>query len=295
MSQAGRDIKGTIISIKTIITASITLCFFFCSVSFAQSILDMNEKAKVPDFLRENKKGPAKPVENKAFKKGEVLEYRVHYGFVDAGYARIEVKNEDRKIGGQNVFHTIGTGKTHWAFDWFFRVRDRYESYIDEDGLYPWLFVRRVDEGGYIINQDYSFLWNKDTVDNGAGKRFPIPPRTQDMLSSFYYARTLDLGQAKDGDIFSVQAFIDDSVWTGKLKYIGMDTIEIGLGKFSCLKFVPIVQKGRIFKKEEDLTLYISNDKNKIPILAEAKILVGSIKMELMNYSGIANPISKIE
>ncbi len=231
---------------------------------------------------------------NKAFKKGEVLEYRVHYGFVDAGTAKIEIKEEDKKIAGRNVLHAIGTGKSHWTFDWFFKVRDKYETYMDEEGLFPWLFVRRVDEGGYHIKQDYAFFQNKDTVDNGAGKRFAIPHGTQDMLSSFYFARNMELNDAKAGDIFSLEAFIDDSVWTGKLKFLGTDTVEIDLGKFSCLKFAPIVQKGRIFKKEEDLTLFITNDKNKIPILAEAKILVGSVKMELQSYSGLAYPISKV-
>ncbi len=276
---------------------NIFLFFIFSNACFSQSISEKGDKEKFPGLNNDNKplKNSFRSIKNEAFKKGEVLEYRVHYGFVDAGTARIEIKEEDKKIAGRNVFHAIGTGKSHWTFDWFFKVRDKYETYVDEEGIYPWMFVRRVDEGGYIIKQDYAFFQNKDTVDNGAGKRFPIPHGTQDMLSAFYFGRTLDFNNAKKGEIFSIEAFIDDSVWTGKLKFIGTETIEIDLGKFDCLKFVPIVQKGRIFKKEEDLTIYITNDKNKIPILAEAKILVGSIKMELTNYSGIANPISKVD
>lgn len=270
--------------------------FLLNTVCLSQNITGSSDKARVPDLSHKDvNKNAAKSIRNEAFKKGEVLEYRVHYGFIDAGTARVEVREEDRKIAGRSVLHAIGTGKSHWTFDWFFKVRDKYESYIDEEEIFPWMFIRRVDEGGYIINQDYAFFQNKDTVDNGAGKRFAIPHGTQDMLSSFYFARTLDLNNAEEGDIFSIEAFIDDSVWTGKLKFMGTDTVEVGLGKFSCLKFVPIVQKGRIFKREEDLTLYITNDKNKIPVLAEAKILVGSIKMELQNYSGLANPISKVE
>lgn len=266
--------------------------FFFLQgmAGFSQSHSESREKLN-PSALPE----PKPLIKNEAFRKGEVLEYRVHYGFVDAGTARIEVKDEEKKVAGRKVYHVVGTGKSHWTFDWFFKVRDRYESFIDEEGLYPWFFLRRVEEGSYRLKQDYAFFQNKDTVDNGEGKRFAVPHGVQDLLSSFYFSRTMDLSSAKPGDIFGVQVFIDDSVWTGKLKFIGTDTIEVGLGKFSCLKFVPIVQKGRIFKKEEDLTIYISNDKNKIPILAEAKILVGSIKMELQNFSGLANPIAKVE
>lgn len=277
----------------------ITICLFplytFC---FSQSITDNNDRSGKSNADRKNKasdKNSFRAVQNEAFRKGEMLEYRVHYGFIDAGTARLEIREEEKKIAGRSVFHAIGTGKSHWTFDWFFKVRDHYESYIDEEGVFPWLFVRRVDEGGYIIKQDYAFYQNKDTVDNGAGKRFAVPHGIQDMFSAFYFGRTIDFGKAKEGDIFSIDAFIDDSVWTGKLKFIGIETVEIGLGKFNCLKFVPIVQKGRIFKKEEDLTLYITNDKNKIPVLAEAKILVGSIKMELQNYSGLANPVSKVD
>lgn len=265
------------------------------SVCFSQN----SDKAKIPKVQYEEPSPFASDnlpvVKNEAFQKGEVLEYRAHYGFIDAGTARLEVKNENKKIAGRDVFHIVGTGKSHWTFDWFFKVRDRYETYVDEEGLFPWIFVRRVDEGGYIINQDYVFLQHKDSVDNGAGKRFAVPHGIQDMLSAVYFGRNIDFSNAKEGDIFAIDAFIDDSVWTGKLKFAGIENVEIDIGKFNCLKFVPIVQKGRIFKREEDLTVYVTNDKNKIPILAEAKILVGSIKMELTKYEGVANPISRVK
>jgi hypothetical protein len=275
--------------------AFIILLCFLNTLCFSQNISDSHTGNMEAGNKNKTVKNSFRIVQNEAFRKGEVLEYRVHYGFIDAGTARLEIREEEKKIGGRKVYHAIGTGKSHWTFDWFFKVRDRYESYIDEEGIFPWIFIRRVDEGGYVIKQDYAFFQNKDTVDNGAGKRFAVPHGIQDMFSAFYFGRTIDFSSAKEGDIFSIDAFIDDSVWTGKLKFIGTETVEIGLGKFNCLKFAPIVQKGRIFKKEEDLTLYITNDKNKIPILAEAKILVGSIKMELQNYSGLANPISKTD
>jgi hypothetical protein len=96
-------------------------------------------------------------MKNNAYKKGEIITYRVHYGFVDAGTARLEVLNEDKKIGNKDAYHIVGTGKSKGAFDWFFKVRDRYETFIDVDALAPWLFIRRVDEGGYKINQNYVF------------------------------------------------------------------------------------------------------------------------------------------
>ena len=230
-----------------------------------------------------------------AFKPGEVLEYFFHYGIIDAGSARIELKDEARTIGGRKIYHVVGTGKTNRAFDWFFKVRDTYETFIDAEGVFPWLFIRRVDEGGYIINQDYKFLQTKDKVDNGKGEMVDAPEYIQDMLSAFYFSRTMDYSKAKKGDIFTIVAFVDNEVYPLKIKYQGIETISVREGKFNCMKFYPVVQQGRIFKKEEDMSVYITNDKNKIPVLVEAQLLVGSIKMELLSYSGLAHPISKVK
>lgn len=232
-------------------------------------------------------------IPNNAFKKGEVITYRVHYGFIDAGTARLEVMDEEKKYGDRDAYHIVGTGKSRGAFDWFFKVRDRYETFIDADAIVPWVFLRRVDEGGYKINQNYVFnpFQQKVIAD---GKPFDTPANVQDMLSSFYYSRCIDYSKAKAGDIFTIPSFVDNEIFEMKIKYIGRETIETDLGTFKCLKFRPVVQKGRVFKKEEDLNVWITDDDNHIPIRAQAEILVGSIKMDLESYSGLASPISKI-
>ena len=117
----------------------------------------------------------------------------------------------------------------------------------------------------------------------------------QDMLSAFYHARTLDLSTAKPGDIFAMNAFVDKEIFPVKIKFIARETITTDLGTFKCLKFRPIIQKGRVFKNEEDLNVWISDDKNHIPILGQCNVLVGSIKAELTGYSGLANPVSKVD
>ena len=126
------------------------------------------------------------------------------------------------------------------------------------------------------------------------GKSFETPENVQDMLSSFYYSRCIDYSKAKEGDIFTIPSFVDNEIFEMKIKFIGREIIETNLGKFKCIKFRPVVQKGRVFKKEEDLNVWITDDANHIPIRAQAEILVGSIKMDLESYSGLANPISKI-
>jgi hypothetical protein len=233
-------------------------------------------------------------INNSAFKKGEVINYRVYYGFIDAGTARLEVLSEEKKYGDRHAYHIVGTGKSRGAFDWFFKVRDRYETFIDADAIVPWVFLRRVDEGGYKINQNYVFNpYQKKVIADGV--TFDTPENVQDMLSAFYYSRCIDYSNAKLGDVFTIPSFVDNEIFELKIKYIGKETIETDLGTFRCLKFRPVVQKGRVFKKEEDLNVWITDDANHIPIRAQANILVGSIKMDLESYSGLASPISKVQ
>ena len=236
---------------------------------------------------------PDKP--NDAFKAGEVLSYRLHYGVMDAGVAVLEVMPEIQEISGRKVYHIVGNGYSKGTFNWFFKVKDRYETYMDKDAMVPWYFVRRCNEGGYIINQDYLFNHYAKKVDVGDGQKCDVPEGIQDMLSAFYYARNLDFGSAKEGDIFTVSSFVDKQTFTLKIKFVGRETINSDVGKYRCLKFRPIIQTGRIFKNEEDLNVWITDDKNHIVVRAQAKILVGSIKMDLTSCQNLANPTSKVE
>ncbi len=234
-------------------------------------------------------------IEYNAFKPGEKLTYRVHYGIIDAGEAKIELKESPYTFSNRPTYHAVGTGNSIGAFDLFFKVRDTYETYIDRDGVFPWYFKRRVDEGGYKISQDYTFDHNTGTVSTEKEETHTVPRGVQDLVSAFYYSRTFDYSGAKKGDIFEIPTFLDDEMHILKIKYIGKETIKIRKGKFKCMKFVPVVQKGRIWKDENDLNIWISDDENKIPILCKTKILVGSIKMELTDYEGLANKIAKVK
>jgi hypothetical protein len=231
---------------------------------------------------------------NKAFKHGEVLTYRMHYGMINAGVAILEVKPDIIDVNGRKVYHVVGTGYTTGATDIFFKVRDRYESYMDKDALLPWMFVRRVDEGGYKFSQDYIFNHYTGKVDIGNNQKFDVPLGVQDMVSAFYAARNMDLSNAKEGDIYSLPCFVDKELWSMKIRYVGKDVIETDIGKFRALKFRPIVQRGRVFKKEEDLNVWISDDMNHIPLRVKANVLVGSIKMDITSVKNLANTPARV-
>ncbi len=229
----------------------------------------------------------------KAFKKGEKLTFTVNYGFVHAGEAVIEVLNEEKKIGNRDVYHIVGTGRSKNTFDFFFKVRDRYETYLDKDAIVPWLFLRRIEEGSYKLSQNVLFNHYTDVAKSGT-KDIKTPNNIQDLVSTYYYARCTDFTNAKVNEVHTLQAFLDDEIFTFSYKFLGRETITTNLGTFKCLKFCPTLLKGRVFKREDDMTLWVTDDENKLPIRAEAKIIVGSVKMDLAKYEGVANPINKI-
>ncbi len=233
-------------------------------------------------------------VENRAFSTSEVLEYRVHYGFIDAGVARLEVDPAIKNIGGRDCYRVVGTGKSVGAFDWFFKVRDHYESYIDEEAMLPWLFIRKIEEGGYKKKQNVSFNHFKYTA-TSEKKTINTPGQVQDLISAFYYARTLDMSKAAIGDTFLIHTYLDDEVFPMVIKYTGKQKIRTKAGTFNCIIFKPYLLEGRVFKEKEGMTIWVSDDKNRIPIRAQADILVGSIKMDLTSYSGVANPIALLK
>src|SRR6185436_1096516 len=182
-------------------------------------------------------------INNQAFRPGEKLKFRIHYGFVDAGEATLEVSKDMKNIGGRDCYHVIGNGRTKGAFDWFFEVRDRYESVIDKQALVPWLFVRRVNEGGYIINQNVSFNHFHDSA-SSEKKTIAIPENTQDLISAFYYARNIDFSSAKEGDVFPITGYLDDEVIPLNLKYLGKEDVESKKGTFHCIKVRPMLMEG---------------------------------------------------
>jgi hypothetical protein len=239
--------------------------------------------------FKNNEKSSMRSINNSAFTYGEKLSYKISYGLIDAGYAQLEVKKSKTKIQNKSVYHIVGIGTSSKTFDWFFKIRDRYESYIDSSALVPLLFKRNINEGGYKMNQNYEFNHQKHTVKTSKGD-IQTKKYIQDMLSCFYYARTLRLNKLKKGDVLAFNAFVDGETYPLKVKFLGKEVVKIKAGKFKALKFCPIVQTGRIFKHNESLSVWISDDYNKVPLLVKAKILFGSLRMEMIKMEGELNP-----
>ncbi len=229
--------------------------------------------------------------QERAYGNGEFFRFRVHYGFVTAGYATLSVKNAT--MFGKDVFHVRGYGETVGVSKWFFKVKDDYQSYIDKDKDIPYRFIRKIDEGGYTkdIQIDFNHSKNIATVNDKKKDEttlFSFPAETQDMISAFYYLRNkLDTDNIKEGDVVEMNMFFDKENYKFRLKFLGKEILDTNFGRVRTLIFRPYVQSGRVFKEKESLTVWISDDNNKIPLLIKADLAVGSLKATLTEFKGL--------
>jgi hypothetical protein len=234
--------------------------------------------------------GQQKPT---VFKSGEWLRYKMSYsGFLRAGTAILELSEKD--FNGKKVFYTKGTGWTSGAVKWFFKVEDRYESYFDKDTIKPYLFKRKINEGGYKKHRITSFNHksNKAYVQDFTLQKDTsvVFSRVQDMLSAFYYLRNYNVKNMKKGEEIGIDMFMDSQVYPFKLRFLGREILKTKFGTLKTMIFRPLVQSGRIFKAQESVTLWITDDENKIPVKLSADLSVGSLRADLEAYKGLANP-----
>jgi hypothetical protein len=233
-----------------------------------------------------------------AFSTGEYFKFRIHYGIVNAGYATLEVK--DAVKNGKRVHHVVGKGYTTGMTKFFFKVEDLYESYFDKASVKPYQFVRKINEGGYTKNQEGFFNRSNNTVTvndykKNTKKTFTVPGDVQDIVSTFYYLRNHPrVDKLEVGESINVDMFFDDEVTKFKLKFIGRENLKTKFGTMRAMIFRPYVQAGRVFKEEESLTVWISDDENKIPLRIKASLAVGSLKADLDEYKGLSHPLNKI-
>lgn len=242
-----------------------------------------------------------KPVQkaDSAFQDGEWFRFKMSYsGWLKAGNATLSVS--ETTLEGKNVFHVVGKGWTTGMINWFFKVEDQYESYFDSQSGRPYKFIRKIDEGGYTKDIEIAFD-HKDQqalVHNkkrDSKKTFPIKNNVQDMVSAYYYLRNnYNVDEVEIGESIELNMFFDQENYMFKLKYLGPDILTTDFGKIKTHKFRPYVLAGRVFKEEESLTLWVSADKNKLPLKVQADLAVGSLRAELDAFKGLKHPFQII-
>lgn len=226
------------------------------------------------------------------FNPGEVLKYKLKYGFISAAEGTLKVEKSDLKFDQKPIFHLSAEGQTSSAFRIFYTVHNQYDSYIDQKTFLPYYYTENIREGKYRRNDKVKFDQEKNEVSGNKGV-FKGANQTFDLLSAYYFARNLDLSKVSINQSFSLTYFLNDEVATLGITYIGKERIKTPMGTFNCLKFSPEIKPGRIFKKDSKLYLWVTDDGNRIPVKAEVEILVGSITLELTGATGLKYPLNK--
>jgi hypothetical protein len=235
--------------------------------------------------------GALRYVPNTAFGYGEKLTFDLGYKFITAGQATMQIAEKPATVSGRPTYEVRFDVRTTSSFDKVFKVRDRYQTYIDVDGIFPWRFEQSVREGKYSRD----FAANIDQRANMAKTTegsFKVPQYVHDILSAFYYTRALDLRSMKKGQSFSMKNFYGKKTHDLRVKILGRERVEVPAGTFDCIVVEPMVSEGGLFKSEGRIVVYLTDDDRKIPVKVSTKVAIGSIDGKLTAYSGTRGPLA---
>ncbi len=224
-------------------------------------------------------------IPNDSFKDGENLKYQVHFGWLVGGTASLNVREMDFR--GKKIYYAKAKAKSIGLTDKIYTVRDTYSSFIDAKTGKPIKSIRDIRENDYRYYNEVYFNHNNNKVKSTKSGEHKVPNDMFDVLSAFYYARRTLFDNLKEGDVIILNTFFEDEVFPLKIRYKGIESISSPVGKIKCLKFNPIVEPGRIFDSEDDMKIWVSNDKNHVPIRVQFDLIVGSLKCDLIEYNGL--------
>lgn len=238
-------------------------------------------------------------VPNESFTSGEILKYKVHYGPITAAEAVIDVAPTLHTVNGRPCYRATVTGKTNGSFDLFLRIRDTWQSYIDTAAIIPQRSFRNIEEGNYRKREtvdfnhatNTAFVEKKKRNKDKEHKNFKVPANVQDIVSGFYYLRTFNYDKMRVGEKVNIQGFFDEENFTMEVTYKGKEVVSTKAGDIKAIKLVPKMPKNEMFDGENSITVYLSDDQNKIPVLIQAEMFVGSVKVNLYEYKNLKHKI----
>jgi hypothetical protein len=233
--------------------------------------------------------GQSKPcvIQNKAMRAGEELTYKVYYtlagAYVGAGEAIFSTSIYAKE---KKYFHLKGSGRTYGSYDWFYKVRDLYESVVDSQTLKPVIFRRNIQEGNQKLFQEVYFDRSKlQVTDNGQKKS--MSECVLDVLSAIYYARNIDFAKYQVGDKIPIEIYLDGEIHSLYIRYLGKEKISTRHGQYQTIKFKPLLLEGTLFKGGEQMTVWVTNDARRIPVYIDTPILVGHIRVFFIKGKGL--------
>jgi hypothetical protein len=234
-------------------------------------------------------------VKNESFGFGERLDYKVGYKFITAGTGYLQIAKDPVYRYGRPCYLIQFEVKSLESLDFLYRVRDAYSTVLDVAGIFPWEFTQRIREGNYKRDSKAYFdqFNHKAFVDD---KSFDVSEYIHDIVSAFYYVRTMNLSQMKKGNVVYLENFFDNKSYKLGVKIHGKSIAEVDAGKFDCVVVEPLVVEGGLFKSEGSIYIWLTNDERKIPVKVATRIPIGFVEATLTSYKGTRGPINaKIE
>ena len=240
---------------------------------------------------------PALPAQKTRFAPGEKSTYLIHYGLMSGGIARVQLVEDT--LNGKKVWRSTLVGQTTGIADALYKVRDIYESYMDPVTLLPYKSVRDIQEGRYkkynVVTFDHKSRKDSAILSSDLSGIHITQKNIFDIVSCFYTFRKNHLPNYKnfkEGDVLTVVTWFADEFYPIRLRYVGRDEVRTKAGKIKCLKFNPVTEVGRVFKTEEDMSVWFSEDDNFLPVKIRFDIFVGAVTCDLVSYEGLANPLN---
>ncbi|MDR1130616.1 MAG: DUF3108 domain-containing protein [Prevotellaceae bacterium] len=241
-----------------------------------------------------------------AFNSRETLTYAASYSwgpiFMDVGEVFLKA-NRTRSYPVE--YHIVAEAKTYKFYDKFFKVRDFYESKFTVPDIKSVYFHRDINEGGYSIKNTYNFNWENNKIDVVIERRqneqrkfeLDLEDCTLDVITYFYYLRNLDFSDAYLNRVYTLSIVLDDDIFSIKCRYLGKEQRKIKAlkAKANCLKFAVEVIAGSVFKGDEKIILWISDDKNHVPLELESPIIVGKVRGRLIHYENLKYPLNLVK
>lgn len=238
-----------------------------------------------------------------AFDHGEKItmmgSYAVGLFNADVGEVTFSLARRTDPVHG-DYFQADGTMKTRPFFNTFFKVDDKYRSMFYAANLRPFYYMRDIHQGKYTIQNYYHYrpdyqIDTKIVRKSGAITDTLMPGRicTFDIVTLLYFVRCLDLGDMKPGDFFPISFAIDDDIYDIYVRFDGREVKKVkGLGSFKALKFSVQVVAGVVFTGKEELVMWVSDDRNRLPLSMESPVIVGRIAGRLSGYENLRYPLS---
>lgn len=245
--------------------------------------------------------------EELAFRSGERMDFILHYkwGSINTDVGTATVTLDSLTFNGQKAFRCTASGRTKKFFDVFFKVRENFTSWFTREGMRPLKFTRDTYEGGYEARNTYLYKWDAaepyiaaDVYTSKMGQKslqLPLTPCTYDLPALFFFARNMDVENVEPGKRYPMTFAIDEEIYNVYFILHGRETIKVkGLGTVNTIRFAAKLLEGEVFKGEEDMTIWVSDDKNRLPVYFEAPLRVGVAAGRMSGYGGLKSPFTSL-